>query len=79
MKIKKSVSNFEAKSAVAGLIVAGSISSAHAALPEPAQAAVDSIILFANDMIDIAWPILTLILGATVGIKLFKKFVNKVT
>ena len=53
------------------------ISTAHAELPAPAQAAVDSISTFADDIINVAWPIAATILAASVGIKLFKKFVNK--
>ena len=71
--------NFKTKVVTTAAIVATSVTTAQAALPTAAQDAVDSVTLFVNDMIDVAWPILTIVVGATVGFKLFKKFVNTVT
>lgn len=59
------------------VVASTTVGTAQAALPSDAQAAVDSISTFANDMVAAAWPIAGAIVVASVGIKLFKKFANK--
>jgi len=54
-------------------------SSAFAAMPAGATAALTSVTEFSDSMIAAAWPIVGSITVATVGIKLFKKFTNKAT
>jgi len=66
------------KSAVVLGALMGS-SSAFAAMPAGATAALTSVTEFADSMIAAAWPIVGTITVATVGIKLFKKFTNKAT
>ncbi|WP_067222882.1 major coat protein [Marinomonas gallaica] len=64
--------------AVAGLTIA-TISSAHAELPAPAQAAYDSLSVMVDDLIAATWPIATTILVAFLSIKLIKKFARSAT
>lgn len=73
------INHLTTKVATAAVIVATSITTAQAALPAAAQAAVDSISTFGTDIIDAAWPIATMIVVASIGIKLFKKFSSKAT
>jgi hypothetical protein len=73
------INNFTIKAAATTVVVATSITTAQAALPAAAQAAVDSISTFGTDIIDAAWPIATMIVVASIGIKLFKKFSSKAT
>ncbi|XKE46025.1 capsid protein [Halomonas organivorans] len=64
----------QAGAGLTALVVAGS---ANATEPSAAETAISSIETQAQSMIDAAWPVVTLIVGATIGIKLFKKFANK--
>ncbi len=66
------------KTVVGAALLAGA-TSAHAALPTDAQTAVDSVTTFANDILTAAWAIAAVITVGFVGIKLFKKGVNKAT
>lgn len=52
---------------------------ANAALDANSQAAVDSISTYANVILAAVWPIATVITVGFVGIKLFRKGVNKAT
>jgi hypothetical protein len=79
MKIKKFGNDFKMKTAGVSVLIAASISNAHADLPVDAQAAVDSVSTFATDMIAWAWPVVATVTVATVGIGLFKKFTSKAT
>lgn len=72
------------KKSVISKIVAGSTlvigSSAFAAeghATSQAKAAFDSLTAQATEMSGYAWALVVLVVGATVGIKLFKKFVNR--
>lgn len=72
------------KKSVISKIVAGSTlvigSSAFAAegdTTSQAKAAFDSLTAQATEMSGYAWTLVVLVVGATVGIKLFKKFVNR--
>ena len=67
------------KTTIAASFLATSVSAVNAALPADAQAAVDSITTFSDDIIAAAWPIAATIVVASIGIKLFKKFSNKAT
>lgn len=49
-------------------------SSAMAALPEAADAAVTEIQSTISDVIDMAWPLMLAVLGGTVALRLFSKF-----
>ncbi|MFT2112015.1 major coat protein [Marinomonas sp. 2405UD68-3] len=73
------MNNLKTKVAATSVIVAASVTTAQAALPADAQAAVDSVNTFATDMIAWAWPVVATITVAGIGIKLFKKFSNKAT
>ncbi|EGT3608132.1 hypothetical protein FAP59_00640 [Morganella morganii] len=44
---------------------------------QAAKAAFAGISSLANEFISMAWPLVTLLVGASIGIKLFKKFANK--
>ena len=76
--MKKVLKSKVTKSAVVLGSLMGS-SSAFAAMPAGATAALTSVVEFADSMIAAAWPIVGTITVATVGIKLFKKFTNKAT
>lgn len=60
--------------AVTTMVAAGSASATETTAAEDAIAALEA---EANTMIDAAWPVLTLIVGAMIGMKLFKKFANR--
>lgn len=64
------------KTLVGSALLVGA-TTAHAALPEAAQSAVDSVSSFAGDMVSAAWGIVVTVVVGFVGIKLFKKGVNK--
>ncbi|MEQ3693605.1 MAG: major coat protein [Thalassolituus sp.] len=74
----KKIQNLKMKIATFTAITVGTLS-ANAALPTDAQAAVDGIGTFANDMIAWAWPVVTTVVLASIGIKLFKRFSGKAT
>ncbi|AAC62154.1 phage coat protein [Salmonella enterica] len=71
------------KKSVVAKIIAGSTlvigSSAFAAddATSQAKAAFDSLTAQATEMSGYAWALVVLVVGATVGIKLFKKFVSR--
>lgn len=50
---------------------------ANAALPAEAEAAMTAIGALVTDFVAAAWPIVVLLVVGTIGIKLFKKFSNK--
>ncbi len=60
----------------AGMFVVGS---AHAALPTGATTAFTTISTDAQALIDLAWPVVLLITGGFITLKLFKKTANKAT
>lgn len=62
--------------ALAGL-VAASVTSAHAALPAEATTAFAAISGNVTDTLAVVWPIVTLVTGGFILIKLFKKGANK--
>lgn len=66
---------------VKSFIIAGSVMSsavfAADAVSAQAEAAFTSLTTQATEMSGYAWTLAVLIVGATVGIKLFKKFVNR--
>ena len=74
----KKIQNLKTKIATFTAISVGTLS-ANAALPAEAQTAVDSISTFSDDMIAWAWPVVTTIVLASIGIKLFKRFSGKAT
>jgi len=47
-------------------------------IPKPAQDAITSIGETATGMIDLAWPVIALVVGGFLAIKLFKKVASKV-
>ncbi|WP_272679103.1 major coat protein [Providencia sp. PROV019] len=51
---------------------------AESSIPQPAQDAITSIGETATGMIDLAWPVIALVVGGFLAIKLFKKVSNKV-
>lgn len=68
------------KKSVLSKIVAGStlvIGSSAFAADSQAKAAFDSLAAQATEMSGYAWSLVVLVVGATVGIKLFRKFVNR--
>lgn len=65
---------------IAGVVVAVSLPlAAHAALPAEAVSAFDAIEAHVTDILAVMWPIVTLITGGFILIKLFKKGANKAT
>lgn len=60
--------------AVSALVVAGSASATETTAAQDAIAAIEA---EATTMIDAAWPVVVTIVGAMIGIKLFKKFANR--
>ncbi len=68
--------NITLKSLVGAALLVGA-TSAHAELPVDAGAAVDAVSAFASDILAAAWGIAATITVGFVGIKLFKKGVNK--
>ncbi|RDL42758.1 phage coat protein [Marinomonas piezotolerans] len=73
------MNNLATKVTATTAVLLTSVTTARAALPADAQAAVDSVNTFATDMIAWAWPVVATITVAGIGIKLFKKFSNKAT
>lgn len=65
------------KLALSTLVVAASISTANAALPEAAQAAFDSVTASVTDVSTAAYALLAAVLVPGIIIKLVKKFTNK--
>lgn len=61
----------------AGVVAAGTIQSAHAALPAEATAAFTTITGNVTDIFSAMWPIVGLATGGFVLVKLFKKGANK--
>lgn len=62
----------------AGLVLVGTgVSAAHAELPAAVTSAFSSISADASSLLDLAWPVVLLITGGLITIKLFKKFVNR--
>lgn len=66
------------RAGIATTILAASVT-AHAALPAAVETAFDSFQSDANDMLAKGWPLLLLIFGSMVAMKLFKKIANKAT
>ncbi|MEQ5050303.1 major coat protein [Klebsiella michiganensis] len=59
------------------LVIGSSAFAAEGAATSQAKAAFDSLTAQATEMSGYAWALVVLVVGATVGIKLFKKFVNR--
>ncbi|MBC8950721.1 major coat protein [Xenorhabdus sp. TS4] len=71
--------NFIVKSAVAVFALAASVGAfaADGGAASQAKVAFDQLTSQATEFTTYAWGLAVLIVGSTVGIKLFKKFVNK--
>jgi len=61
----------------AGALVVSGFASATTTETSAAVTAMSSMQDQASSMIDAAWPFATLVVGAAIGLKLFKKFANK--
>lgn len=59
------------------LVIGSSAFAAEGDATSQAKAAFDSLTAQATEMSGYAWALVVLVVGATVGIKLFKKFVNR--
>ncbi|MEG2273051.1 MAG: major coat protein [Acinetobacter sp.] len=59
------------------LVIGSSAIAAEGDATSQAKAAFDSLTAQATEMSGYAWALVVLVVGATVGIKLFKKFVNR--
>lgn len=59
------------------LVIGSSAFAAEGVATSQAKAAFDSLTAQATEMSGYAWSLVVLVVGATVGIKLFKKFVNR--
>ena len=64
---------------IAGVVVCALPVAAHAALPTEAAAAFTAISGNVTDILAVVWPIVTLMTGGFILIKLFKKGANKAT
>ncbi|MDR5865276.1 major coat protein [Halomonas koreensis] len=64
----------QAGAGMTALLVAGT---ANASDPTGAEAAIAAMETEAQATIDAAWPFLVTVLGATIGMKLIKKFANR--
>lgn len=71
------MNKLQSKLLAAAGIVAASVTSAHAALPAEATAAFTAISGNVTDTLAVVWPIVTLVTGGFILIKLFKKGANK--
>ncbi|MQL47272.1 phage coat protein [Photorhabdus khanii] len=63
--------------AASTLVVGTSAFAAESDVTNQAKAAFNSLTAQATEMSGYAWALVVLVVGATVGIKLFKKFVNR--
>lgn len=63
----------------AAIVLAAALGSttANAALPAEAEAAMTALLALVTDFVAAAWPIVVLLVTGTIGIKLFKKFSAK--
>lgn len=78
MKIFQTVKNHASKLAVGvGAMASSAVALATTAPASQGAAAITALEAEATTMIDAAWPVATLIVGAMIAIKLFKKFANK--
>ncbi len=62
------------------ILISGSALAETSGSNQGTQAAKDAfanITLLANEFISMAWPLVTLLVGALIGIKLFKKFASR--
>ena len=71
------MNELQQKLMAAAVIVGASVTSAHAALPTEAAAAFAAISGNVTDVLAVVWPIVTLMTGGFILIKLFKKGANK--
>lgn len=71
------MNKLQTRAAAAGSLVLGSIASAHAALPAEATAAFNTISGNVTDVLAVVWPIVAMVTGGFILIKLFKKGANK--
>ncbi|MEX6314019.1 major coat protein [Providencia rettgeri] len=69
---------FAASIVVSSVILPTAAFAAESSIPQPAQDAITSIGETATGMIDLAWPVIALVVGGFLAIKLFKKVSNKV-
>jgi hypothetical protein len=72
----KKIQNLKTKIATFTAITVGTMS-ANAALPPEAQAAMDGVTAFNDDMISNAWTLATVSVLAAIGIKLFRKWTTR--
>ncbi|HCR3332386.1 TPA: hypothetical protein ON523_002115 [Morganella morganii] len=80
----KFLQNVKTKVVIASssLLLSGAVLAAEGDVPggggvSAAKQAFAGITNLANEFISMAWPLVTLLVGASIGIKLFKKFANK--
>ncbi|WP_272517397.1 major coat protein [Providencia sp. PROV179] len=69
---------FAASIVVSSIALPTAALAAESSIPQPAQDAITSIGETATGMIDLAWPVIALVVGGFLAIKLFKKVSNKV-
>ncbi|EKT52842.1 major coat protein [Providencia sneebia] len=69
---------FAASIVVSSVVLPTVALAAESSIPQPAQDAITSIGETATGMIDLAWPVIALVVGGFLAIKLFKKVSNKV-
>ncbi|MGF7409097.1 major coat protein [Providencia alcalifaciens] len=69
---------FAASIVVSSIVLPTAALAAESSIPQPAQDAITSIGETATGMIDLAWPVIALVVGGFLAIKLFKKVSNKV-
>lgn len=69
---------FAASIVVSSVALPTAALAAESSIPQPAQDAITSIGETATGMIDLAWPVIALVVGGFLAIKLFKKVSNKV-
>lgn len=71
------MNKLQTQGAALGALVLGSIASAHAALPAEATAAFTTISGNVTDVFAVVWPIVAMVTGGFILIRLFKKGANK--
>ncbi|MEQ5037919.1 major coat protein [Providencia rettgeri] len=69
---------FSASIIVSSIVLPTAAFAAESTIPQPAQDAIKSIGDTATGMIDLAWPVIALVVGGFLAIKLFKKVSSKV-
>ena len=78
MNFVNAVRKYGSKIALGGSVVLASMGSAMAALPTAVGTTVTAIQTDASDIFDLVFPVVGIVIGLVVVIKLFKKFTNKI-